>query len=58
VADQDDRAVLGADDHPGRGGVTLQRQGRVLHHGDVVAVLGEEIVDGPPAGPVHETAVY
>ena len=31
--------------------------GLVLHHGDGVAVLGEQVVDGPPAGPVDESAV-
>ena len=58
VADKHDRAVLRVDDQPRRGGVALQRQGGVLHHGDVIAVLGEQVVKGPPAGPVHEAAVH
>jgi hypothetical protein len=58
VADEHDRAVLRVDDQPRRGGVALQRQGGVLHHGHVVAVPGEQVIEGPPAGPVHETAVH
>ena len=57
VADKHDRAVLRVDDQPRRGGVALQRQGWVLHDGDVIAVPGEQVVEGPPAGPVHEGAV-
>ena len=54
MAHEDDRAVLRVDDHPCRGGVTLQGQGGVLHHGDVEAVLGEQVVDRLPPRAVHD----
>jgi hypothetical protein len=57
VADEYDRAVLRVDDQARGGGIARQRQGGVLYHGDVVAVLGEQVVEGPPAGPIDESAV-
>src|SRR5580765_2784288 len=33
-------------------------RGRILHHGHLVAVLLEQIVDRSPAGPVYEPAVH
>src|SRR6185437_5923688 len=58
VADEHDRVVLRVDDQPGRGGIALKRQGRVLHHGHLVTVLLEQVIDRPPAGPVYEPAVH
>ena len=57
VSDEHDRAVLRVDDHPRGGGVARQRQGGVLHHGDAVAILGEQVVDRPPPRAVHEASV-
>jgi hypothetical protein len=57
VADQHDRAVLVVQDPAARVGVALQRQGWVLHDADLVAVVGEQVVDGLPAGPIHEAAM-
>jgi hypothetical protein len=58
VADEHDRPVLRVGDQARGRGVALQRQGWVLHHGDVVAVVSELVVDRPPAGPVGESAVH
>jgi hypothetical protein len=58
VADEHDRAVQRVDDQPRLDGVALQRQGGVLHHGNVVAVLGQQLIDRPPAGPVYEGTVH
>src|SRR5829696_4599502 len=58
VADEDDRIALLADDHLGRGDVVLERDGRVLHDPDPVAVLPQEVVDAPPAGSVRPSAVH
>src|ERR671914_2610450 len=58
VADEDDRLALLADDHLGRGDVLLERDGRVLHDPDLVAVVPQEVVDAPPAGAVRPSAVH
>ena len=58
VADQDDRAVQAVDDPPRDGGVVFQGQGWVLHDGDAVAVLGQQVMHPLPAGAVDEPAVY
>jgi hypothetical protein len=58
VADENDRPALRVDGLPRRCDVTLERQRRVLHDGDVVAVLLEQVVDPLPSGPVHESAVH
>ena len=58
VADEDDRIALLADDHLGGGDVVLERDGRVLHDPDLVAVLPQEVVDAPPAGSVRPSAVH
>jgi len=58
VADQHDRGVFRVDDQLRRGGVTGQRQGRVLDRADAVAVGLEQVVDPLPAGSVDESAVH
>jgi hypothetical protein len=58
VADQHDRAVLRVDDAPRRSGVARQRQSGVLHRSDMVAILPEQVIHCPPAGPVDEAAVH
>ncbi len=57
VPGQHDRPVVRVDDPPGGGGVLGQGDDRVLHHGDVVAVLGQQVIHPAPAGPVGERAV-
>jgi hypothetical protein len=57
VAGQHGRPVLTLQDPPGDLGVAFQRQCRVLHDADVVAVLAQQLVKLPPAGAVDEAAV-
>ena len=51
-------SVLRVDDLPGRGDVTLERHGRILHDADLVARLLEQVIDALPAGPIHESTMY
>ncbi len=57
VAHQDHRTALGVDHLAGRRRIAGERQGGVLHDGDVEAVLLEDVVDPAPPGAVHEPAV-
>src|SRR5215210_225083 len=56
MAYEDYRFALRVDDHPGRGDVAFERKCRILDDPGAVVVL-EAVVDSPPAGTVHETAV-
>ena len=58
VAREDHRVALGVDDTLRRGDVVLEREGCVLHHADLVAVLLEQVVYPLPAGSVDEAAVH
>ncbi len=57
VAGQDGGTVQAVEDLMGRGDVSGQRQGRVLHDGHPVAVRGQMVVDPLPAGSIDEPAV-
>ena len=57
VSDEDARAVLQSEDALGGGDVVFEGRLRFLDHGDVVAVLNEDVVHASPAGAVGPGAV-
>lgn len=57
VGDEDGGSVLEVQDALGRGDVIFEGGFGFLDHGDVVAVFGEDVVDGAPAGGVGPSAV-
>ena len=42
----------------GRGYIVVKRTQGFLHHGDVIAVLGQDVVDGLPTRPVYPGAMH
>jgi hypothetical protein len=57
VADEDRRAFVGVECLLRGCHVGFEADGGVLHDGDGVTVLGEQVVDTSPAGAIDETAV-
>src|ERR1700742_4484243 len=58
MADKDAWSGLKIEDTLRRRGVRLKGSFRFLHHGHVVAILGQDVVNGSPAGAVNPSAVH
>ncbi|SIT41657.1 hypothetical protein BN2476_300114 [Paraburkholderia piptadeniae] len=57
VTDQHHRALLLINDAPGGIDVLGEARERLLHDRHMVTILDQDVVDGPPAGAIHQCAV-
>ncbi len=57
MTNQNSRSVLTIKNALGRGHVFRERRQRFLNQGDVITVLGQDIVDRPPARTANKRAM-